>query len=136
MSVFSAVGRLFGTEKAINNLIDKDNGLLTQVGEWIGNANYTEQEKAKADADHREWGLRQLEALEPFKVVQRILASTVCLMWAFLIVTYTMAVFLSPESVQKSLWLMMGSNYVIYPTMSVFSLYFGGGVISSFKSKK
>lgn len=33
-------------EKAADNILDKDNGLIAQAGSWIGNQNYTEQEKA------------------------------------------------------------------------------------------
>ena len=36
-----------GSEKIAENILDKDNGLLTQVGGWIGNMNYTAEEKAK-----------------------------------------------------------------------------------------
>jgi hypothetical protein len=42
------LSNLFGGKKAVDNILDKDNGLLTQVGGWIGNMNFTEEEKAKA----------------------------------------------------------------------------------------
>ena len=32
-------------EKAQDNVLDKDNGLLAQVGGWIGNMNFTEEEQ-------------------------------------------------------------------------------------------
>lgn len=35
------------SEKVAENILDKDNGLLTQVGGWIGNMNYTDEEKAE-----------------------------------------------------------------------------------------
>jgi len=34
----------FNTHKAVDDLLDKDNGLLTQVGNWIGNMNLTPEE--------------------------------------------------------------------------------------------
>lgn len=36
-----------GSEQIAENILDKDDGLLTQVGGWIGNMNYTDEEKAK-----------------------------------------------------------------------------------------
>ena len=37
-------------EKAQDNILDKDNGLLSQVGGWIGNMDYTAEERAEANA--------------------------------------------------------------------------------------
>ncbi len=70
-------GQLIGTDKVVNNVVDKDNGLLAQAGNWIGGFSYTPEEKAEADAATREWGLRQLEALAPFKVMQRIMVTII-----------------------------------------------------------
>lgn len=130
------LGRLFGTDKAIENIMDKDNGLITQVGQWWGNKEYTEQEQANDDKEKRKWALRQLEALEPFKITQRILAFTTCGLWALLATVYMLSIFLAESETQEALWLLLSSNYILYPSMSVFSLYFGGGVISSFKGNK
>lgn len=38
---------LFSSGKTVDNVMDKDNGLLTQVGGWIGNMNFTKEEQAK-----------------------------------------------------------------------------------------
>ncbi len=34
----------FWESKAVDNVLDKDNGLLTQVGSWIGNMDLTKEE--------------------------------------------------------------------------------------------
>jgi len=44
------LGKLFGTEKVVDNILDKDKGLLTQVGGWIGGMNLTKEEVLKANA--------------------------------------------------------------------------------------
>ena len=36
-------------DKAADNILDKDNGLLTQVGNWIGGQQYTDEEKAESN---------------------------------------------------------------------------------------
>lgn len=41
---------LIDTKKTVDNVMDKDNGLLSQVGGWIGGMNFTEEEKAEMNA--------------------------------------------------------------------------------------
>jgi hypothetical protein len=131
MSIF---GKLFGTEKAVNNLIDKDNGLLTQTGNWIGGFNYTDEEKAENNLLVKQWGLKQLDALAPFKVVQRIIAFSVLFVWAFVAVNYVAMLWLQHPQIDNMLKFAMG-DYVFYPTLAVLSLYCGGGTINSLKKK-
>ena len=38
---------LFSSSKTIDNVLDKDNGLLSQVGGWVGNMNFTAEEQAE-----------------------------------------------------------------------------------------
>jgi len=38
------------TPKVIDNVLDKDNGLLTQVGNWIGNMKLTDEEVMEQNA--------------------------------------------------------------------------------------
>jgi hypothetical protein len=129
MSVFR---RLFGTEKAINDLTDKDNGLLVKAGSWVGGLNYTEEERAEAVAEVREWGLRQLEALEPFKIVQRILAFAVAAVWALVTINVVVAIWVEAYSDREIVEPMLEfalSAYVLWPVLAVLSLYFTGGVL-------
>lgn len=49
--MFDFVKKLFSSgktvEKTADNLFDKKNGLVAQAGSWIGNLNYTDEEKAE-----------------------------------------------------------------------------------------
>jgi hypothetical protein len=121
------LGKLFGTDKAINNLVDKDDGLLAKAGSWIGAFNYTDEEKAEADKETREWGLRQLEALAPFKVVQRIGFFTVCGVWVLMIINVLLAVWFQHPAKEEILQFAF-SDFIFWPTVAVFSLYYTGGV--------
>lgn len=126
------LGSLFGTEKAIDNIVDKDNGLLSQVGGWVGGFNYTEEEKAEADADTREWGFRQLEALAPFKVVQRILAFAAAGLWVVVAINVLVAIWLDATigtTVKADMMAFAMSDYIFWPVCVVFALYFAGGVM-------
>ena len=136
--MFDVFGRIFGTTKAINDLTDKDNGLLVRAGGWIDDFSYTDAEKAQADVDRREWGIRQLEALQPFKVVQRILALSISTLWAIVAINVLVGIWveaLSDYVVVEPLLEFALSDYMVYPTMACFTLYFGGGTINSLKKK-
>lgn len=133
------LGKLFGTDKAIDNLLDKDKGLLAKAGGWIGNFNYTNEEKAEADAKTREWGFRQLEALAPFKVVQRILAFAAASLWIIVAVNVIAAIWIEAKTgliVKADMMAFAMSDYVFWPVMVVFGLYFAGGVIPRGADKK
>ena len=127
-------GNLIGTEKAVDNILDKDKGLLAKTGAWIGNFNYTDEEKAEADQETRQWGFRQLEALAPFKVVQRILAAVVAAMWSIVGLNILVAIWLKEFTdgridATADLMSFAFSDFVFWPTCVVFALYFAGGVI-------
>ena len=128
-------GKLFGTEKAVDNLVDKDNGLLVRAGTALGNLHYSEQEKAENALLVREWGIRQLEALQPFKVVQRIIAFSVMFLWVFAALNYITMLWLEHPKLDSLLEFLM-SDYVFWPTLSILSLYTGGGTINSLRGGK
>ena len=46
--------KIIGTEKVIDNVFDREKGLLTQVGTWVGHQQFTPEEKAKYDAGMNE----------------------------------------------------------------------------------
>lgn len=143
------LGRLFGTQKSIDNILDKDNGLLTKAGSWVGGLNYTEEEKAEAQERTRAWGLQQLEALAPFKVVQRMLAFGTAAMWILVGINVVAAIWLdslfpdildadgvvleSGLHVSDRMMQFAMSDYIFWPVIAVFSLYYSGGVVDSLK---
>lgn len=126
MSVF---GRLFGTQKAVDNLLDSEKGLLKQAGNWIGNMQYTEEEKAEAAHDLREWGLRQLDALTPFKVTQRVLAISASTLWIVVAINVLVSIWVGDNTKTEAFLSFATSEYIFWPVLTVFGLYFAGGVI-------
>jgi len=133
------IGRLLGSDKVIDNMLDKDNGLVTKFGGWIDDFSYTDAEKAEANTAKREWGIRQLEALAPFKVVQRILAFAATALWIFAGVNVIGAIWFDAAygtDVTTDMLAFASSDYVFWPVMAVFALYFSGGVVDSINRKK
>ena len=127
----SWLGSLFGTKKAMSDITDKDNGLLTQVGGWIGGFSYTDQEKAEADQQTREWGLRQIEALAPFKIMQRIMVTIIMSVWAMLCIVMTIAICIKSPDIITNLLLFIQSPFVWVPVSGAVGLYLMGGVVPS-----
>jgi hypothetical protein len=141
----SWLGSLFGTKKAVDNILDKDNGLLVRAGTALGNLHHSEQEKA-------EWGIRVLDSLTPFKIVQRVLAFAAMFLWVFIGINLTVAIWIqavtsvtvvvdgvstttSINAVDALSNLAM-SDYIFYPVMAIFVLYTGGGTLNSLKGNK
>ena len=91
------------------------------VAKGIDHANFTPQEQA-------ELKLKQLEALAPFKVVQRILVSAIAFIWVILILQYSVSVWLKDEEIKAALLLLMALPFVVGPTIAGFALYFTGGL--------
>jgi len=137
MSLFR---RLLGTEKAIENITDKDNGLLVRAGGWVDGLHHTDQERSEAAAAVREWGLKQLEALEPFKVVQRILAFSVAGIWALSAINVLIAIWVEalwPSiQVKEAMLKFILSDFIVWPVVMVMSLYFAGGVLPGVLGRK
>lgn len=117
--------RLFSPESA-NKTIDT-------ITSGIDSAIYTNQEKA-------EMKIKLLEALAPFKVVQRILAFMAALHWLLAGINVMASIWIKAwteggvDVVEPMLEYAL-SDYVLWPTMAVFALYFTGGVLES-RNKK
>ncbi len=140
MAILSILGKVLGSDKAVDNLLDKDNGLLVRAGGWVNDLHYSDAEKAENSLIVREWGVKQLEALEPFKVVQRIIAFSVLSFWLIAGLNVLAAIWveaLYPDVPIKDAMLQFAtSDYVFYPTLAVLGLYMGGGVLPSTGKRK
>jgi len=127
------LGRLFGTEKAVDNLLDKDEGLLVRAGGWANDLHHSDAEKARDALEVRQWGIKQLEALGPFKIVQRIIAFTVSFLWLLVGLNVIVAIWveaLIPKiEVREEMLAFAMSDYVFWPVLCVLGLYMGGGVL-------
>ena len=133
------LGRLLGTDKAIDNLLDKDQGLLVRAGSWVDGLSHTDQEKAEDVQKTRDWGIRQLEAIEPFKVTQRLLAFAAAVFWIVVGVNVLVALWVDANTelvIADKMMAFAFSDYVFWPVVTVFGLYFGGGVISTLRGSK
>jgi len=128
-------GNLFGTKEAVDNLVDKDNGLLVRAGTAFSNLYYSDQEKANDSKGVRDWGTEQLRALHPFKVTQRILAFGALFLWLTTGLNIIIMIWIDHSRLEKMMEFGF-SDFVWWPTALVFGLYFAGGAINSLKGGK
>lgn len=117
---------LFSATKAADNLLDKDNGLLVRVGEWVGDQQFTPQERAENAKEF-------LTALHPFKVMQRIMVTIIMVEWAILFNVMIVAICLRAEDVQKDLMAFAQTEFAWMPILGAVGLYLFGGVVPSRK---
>lgn len=142
---------IFGTKKAVDNIIDKDNGLLKQFGGWANDLHLSDTERSEFEITRRKLGIKLLAALEPFKVVQRILAFATMFLWSFIglnivaalwieaifnhMVTTTVdnvtTVTVHEFDISGPLIEFAMSQYVLIPVSLVLGLYMAGGAAES-----
>lgn len=141
-------------EKAADNVLDKDNGLVTQFGGFVNNLHYSDAEKAENNQVVIKFGLERLKLLEPFKAVQRVLAGATLFFWIFVGVNLVASIWVyaltketittcTPKNVcttvitgidaRTDLMALAMSDYVFWPVICVFTLYCGGGVAKYFR---
>ena len=141
------LGKLLGTDKAQDNLLNKDNGLLVRAGGWVDGLGHTDQEQAEDRQAIRDWGIKQLDALSAFKVVQRILAFGAVSMWIIVGLNVLVAIWVegmaehvkvmrdsgevlvSTIQVRQPMLDFAFSDYVFWPVVVVFALYCTGGLL-------
>ena len=119
----SWLSNIFGSETFINGSISA-----------IDKVFYTNEEKA-------DMKVKLLDAYRPFKLIQRVLATVVAVLFAFVLVVEVALVIIGiwfPVAIETAVQInsldvveMLGWGFV-----SVMSLYFGGGTLSSFRSKQ
>lgn len=136
-------------EKTAENIFDKDNGIAVKLGAFINDLHYSDAEKAENNETLKEFALRRLEVLKPFKVVQRIIAGCTLFGWLFVLINLAIAIWveaitktvtivdgvevITSIDAKSSFWALAQSDFVFWPVVCVFSLYCGGGVLRYFR---
>ena len=144
-------------EKAADNVLDKENGIAVQFGGFINNLHYSDAEKASNNLTAVEFALKRLSLLEPFKIVQRIIAACTLFGWLFVLINLVVAIWvcaitkstiitctakdvcttvITGIDARTDLKELAFSDYVFWPVICVFTLYCGGGVARYFRQDR
>lgn len=127
-------GSLFGTDKAINNVMDKDNGLLTQVGGWVGGMNFTDEERAEMNERMVNGVSKFVEMTLSENTERSVTRRAVAVMWikaqlAMIFITMMVAP-IDIELAEFYAGIAFGT-LMIGGTLSVIGFFFGGHMLSS-----
>ena len=126
-------------EKVVGDVFDKDGGLLTQVGSWVGNMHFTDEEKAEynmkvADKTAEFVGKTMDENTERSRTRRSIavlwikvqlglvLMTAICIPWS--------------KSVASDYFNLATSDVMLWGTGSIVVFFFGGYVWGAHVKKK
>ncbi len=146
---------IFGTKKAVDNILDKDDGILVKIGAFANDMHLSDVERERFDIMRRKLAVKMLAALEPFKVVQRIIAFATMFLWGFVgfnivIALWIEAIFNNTVTTTTTIGDVVTvvvtthefdisgpliefamSQYVLIPVSLVLGLYMAGGAAES-----
>jgi tRNA A37 threonylcarbamoyltransferase TsaD len=104
-------GLVKSAPKIADNIFDKDKGLLTQVGGWIGNSKFTEEEQAEMNRDIaksvQSFAVATLEENTDRSKARRQIAQDVIRFYLWLIFLCGMTYPIDPK--WSALWLSLAS---------------------------
>lgn len=132
-------------EKAADNLLDKDTGLLTQVGNWIGNMELTDEERletnGKTVASVQQFVKDTLSESTVRSKTRRLIAKLWVFMELALIGLSAVCVPIDHYAVgesdlSKQFFALASSEIMFYGTVAIIVFYFGSYGVERVVSKK
>ncbi len=126
MGAWGFVKSLFATSS--KDILDKDNGLLSQVGGWIGNYQFTEEERAEANSKLSaaviDYAKATLNESTDRSQTRRILSIEIMRVELFLILASVIIHPWSPEYA-KFIWMVASSALMAGAFGAVIVFFFG-----------
>lgn len=122
------------SEKNIDDILDKDNGLLTQVGGWIGNMNYTAEERAEMNKTMADGATKFVVDTLSENTVRSKARRDIAILWIkFELLIIFMSAVIAPFNMEVAkFWLSLAfSELMFWGTMSVLAFFFGPYMLSN-----
>ena len=119
---------LFGGGKTQDDIFDKDNGLLTQAGNWLGGLQFTEQEKAEYSAQAAKGVVDYITSTLDESTTRSNTRRVVAITWiSFELSLIGLAVLAWPFSKPYSEFVLSVafSDLMVWGTLSVLAFFFG-----------
>lgn len=126
--------KLFSTNKVVGDVLDKDNGLLAQAGTWIGNFNYTDEEKAEARAEMNKGVVDYIKTTLSENTNRSKTRRFVAKAWIYVelfLVLLTCAAAPFDANLAEFYWKVATSELMFWGTMSIIAFFFGPYMIGS-----
>ena len=118
----------FTSQKTVDNIMDKDNGLLTQVGGWIGNMNFTDEERAKMNKTMADGTAKFVVDTLSENTVRSKARRDIAVLWIkFELLLIFMIAIIAPFNMEVAkFWLSLAfGELMFWGTMSVLAFFFG-----------
>ena len=140
MSLLAKLKVFFGMGGVSNNVLDKDNGLISQAGQWIGNQSFTEEDKAehnKAIADGVvSFAIATLNENTERSKARRNIALKWIDMQVKLIYFCVLCVIFGLDELSAKIQIFALSDIVTWGTGAVFIFFFGSYGLARFNETK
>lgn len=134
------LSKIFKRSKTIDDVFDKDNGHLSKIGAWIGNNNFTDEERAEMMVGVSK-AVREFSITTANQSTERsILTRDVAVMWIktqlALVLVSTISAIFNHKSFDL-LWQITTSDVLTWGTFGVMTYFFGAyGYGAHIKGKK
>lgn len=124
----SFLSKLFKRSKVVDDVFDKDNGLLTKIGGWIGNKDFTPEERAEmmmgVSQAVREFSVSTVnQSTERSKITREVAILWIKTQLALVLLS-TISAIAKHESFDL-LWQITTSDVMTWGTFGVMTYFFG-----------
>lgn len=114
--------------KAVDDVLDKDNGLITQFGSWIGNSNFTAEEVAELNAqvaqDVRKFVVDTLAESTDRSKARRSMALLV--MRTYILMLFIAGMVYPIDMEWSKVWIDIATSWTLGGLVSSISIFFYG----------
>lgn len=126
VSIFSF---LKSSPKLIDNVFDKDKGLLTQVGSWIGNANFTDEERSELNVEMAKaiqaYSIATMDENTDRSMARREIA--VLSIQVFWLMVFMCGITYKIDPEWSKIWFELSTSYTVAGLITSISVFFFGG---------
>lgn len=134
MSLFSAIKGVFSAApaKTVDDILDKDSGLLAKFGGFVNDLNYTDAERAKTMADVAGSAAEFVKSTMSESTERSKARRSISIMWIkfqLFLVALTVIAFPVDNNAAEFYWKVATSNVMLFGTMSVLVFFFGAHVL-------
>ena len=134
MNIFSAIKSVFraAPPKTVDDILDKDSGLLVKFGGWVNDLNYTDAERAKTMADVAGSAAEFVKSTMSESTERSKTRRSISIMWIkfkLFLVAITVIAFPIDTKAAEFYWKVATSNVMLFGTISVLVFFFGAHVM-------
>ena len=133
MSFFSAIKGVFKADpKTVDDIMDKDNGLLVKFGGFVNDLHYSDAEKAAAMAEVVSGASEFVKSTMSENTERSKTRRSIAIYWIkfqLAVIALTLAAYPFDPPLAEFYWKVATSKIMLFGTMSVIIFFFGAHVL-------